>query len=631
MVVVDFGKSMDLLALSYSSFFYKRGIMKFSTSFKRICFFILFSIILVSDACMGKSKKSYNVDTDTSYSNGFVQYADDLTEYSEKLTEYAGDLTLYEEDLSEYSESLTSYADDLTYLYFGEYVDGVYSVQLKSQKYIKAYLEINGVHSIDIGKVIAKLCVGTGTIIITAFVLPALPVIAGTSAAAGYAAQVCVVAVKIANEAVLGAAMDAAISGTLKYYETNGDVEQTFYSAIEQSSDGFMWGAVISSGMETIKEVKFLHQAVKEKKLVSKAFKCETKNVSKACSAKDISHAVEKNTNDLVSVLNKTPKNKKELVYRFFASYPDDAAELYAKYKDDILKIFEKVGEKFRDKLLQILKYKNGDDVIKALLIALEKNPKKISLVIDYIKAKGLDGAYDVLKWNGYIPSWLTKDVVNCAEKISGSSLKAMAEELKKLPAIRLTTKELDMIRQNPAVLKDIVFNYTGKNFKDGYLEFFVRLANKNPRQLEEIWNYSKAVRDFIKNNGIRPGGAHEWLMCENFCDFLTNPKWRKDGAYLCEVLSKLTQSNDTVVMENVNITLKDGRKYKVWTHLLESQNTMGSALNPNSLIHNNIREVIKNSNSVEDLLVNLEKMVKQNFSEETYNKFLEALVNCYK
>ena len=289
-----------------------------------------------------------------------------------------------------------------------------------------------------------------------------------------------------------------------------------------------------------------------------------------------------------------------------------------------------KLGKDSIEKLAEILS-KQGDDALKALEKIVEKNPKDLSLAIEYLNAKGLDATYDILKWKGRIPSWVTKEVIECAEKISSSSLKSIAEELKKLPGIKLTVKELDKIRQDPAFLKEIVEKYTEKSFKDGYLEFFVRLAKKNPKQMEEIWNYSKAVRDFIKNEGIRVGGVHEWLLCENFCDFLINPKWRKDGAYLCELLAKLTQSTDSVIMENIEITLRDGSKefYKIWSHLLESQTTLGNSSNPRSIIHNLIRDVVENSNSSEELIVNLEKMVKENFSEETYRKFSEALTNC--
>ena len=290
------------------------------------------------------------------------------------------------------------------------------------------------------------------------------------------------------------------------------------------------------------------------------------------------------------------------------------------------------IGKQGINELAKILE-SQGYDALKAWTEVANKNPKKLSAAIEWISSKGKNGTYDVLKWGGNVPSWVTKETIEFVKKSAASSLKATAESLSKLPSIKLPVKELDLIRKNPASLHEIVRKYTGKSFKDGYLEFFARLSRQNPRQLEEIWNYSKAVRDFIKNKGIRAGGVHEWLMCENFCEFLTDPKWRRDGAYLCELLSNLTQSTDSVVMKNVTITLKDGTKefYPIWNHLLESQMTLAKASNPRSVIHNLIRDVVKNSNSTEELIVNLDKMVKTNFTAETYSAFSKSLSNCLR
>ena len=42
------------------------------------------------------------------------------------------------------------------------------------------------------------------------------------------------------------------------------------------------------------------------------------------------------------------------------------------------------------------------------------------------------------------------------------------------------------------------------------------------------------------------------------------------------------------------------------------------------------LREVVKNSNSAEELLVNLEDMVRKNFPKEVYEKFANALADCF-
>lgn len=257
---------------------------------------------------------------------------------------------------------------------------------------------------------------------------------------------------------------------------------------------------------------------------------------------------------------------------------------------------------------------KYGDDAIKTMNMVVEKNPEKLASALRYMDAKGVDGIYDVLKWQGAIPKWLTKDVIEVAGKIAKSSLKASVDAMKQLPGIRLSTTQLDMIRQTPSYMENLVKEMTGKEFRDGYLEFFIRLTKSNRDQAIELWNYSMKVRDYIKNKAIRPGKTHEWLMCENFMDFLTDPKWRKEGTYLAKALSVLVQKTD-----DVYIIIEDGTK---WTHTMEKFG--------NGIIHDKIREVVKNSNSAEELLVNLEDMVRKNFPKEVYEKFANALADCF-
>ena len=83
----------------------------------------------------------------------------------------------------------------------------------------------------------------------------------------------------------------------------------------------------------------------------------------------------------------------------------------------------------------------------------------------------------------------------------------------------------------------------------------------------------------------------------------------------MAKALSVLVQKTD-----DVYIILEDGTK---WTHTMEKFG--------NGTIHNKIREVVKNSNSAEELLVNLENMVRKDFPEEVYEKFANALADCFK
>lgn len=322
----------------------------------------------------------------------------------------------------------------------------------------------------------------------------------------------------------------------------------------------------------------------------------------------------------LNDILSEIPKSKHSLTIGEFVNSPEKFSELYNKYNNnfvDLISLMDKSRRKIFFKILD----NNGDDVIKVLKEVSNKDSKLILKSIDYIEMKGKEGIYDLIKWNYSFPSWYTKKHFDVASKIIKASSKKEVETIKKLASIKLSTKELDMIRQQPKYLEELVYKYTGKSFGEGYLEFFIRVSKQYPKQMEEIWNYPKAIRDYIKNKGIRAGGVHEWFMCENFMDFLTNPKWRKDGAYLAKNLSTLVQSTDSVFMKNVKI---GGVKYKKWSHKMEEK------IFGNGKIHELIKKVVKEAENTEDLFVRLNNMVKDNFSKETYKRFSKAMAQCF-
>lgn len=418
---------------------------------------------------------------------------------------------------------------------------------------------------------VKKFGIGTAIVAGTCIVASILP---GGSI---YREAFMLIAKATAEQAIFGGASGGVISFVTEFIHGKRGNE-LIYDTINGAADGYLIGAITGIGSGSAKVYKL------------------------AKDAKKIANA-----------------------YTFFAGNVYDSS-------GKLLLNAQNISKQRINELAKILG-NQGDDALKALSEVANKNPKKLSNAIEWISIKGKDGIYDVIKWGGKVPNWITKETIEIARKSAASSLKATAESLSKLPSIKLSVRELDLIRKNPASLHEIVTKHTGKSFSDGYLEFFVRLSKQNPRQMEEIWNYSKAVRDFIKNEGIRAGGVHEWLMCEHFCEFLTNPKWRRDGAYLCELLSNLTQPTNSVVMENITITLKDGTKefYPIWNHLLESQKTLGNASNPRSVIHNLTRDVVEKSNNAEELIVNLDKMVETNFTKETYASFSRTLENCLK
>lgn len=135
------------------------------------------------------------------------------------------------------------------------------------------------------------------------------------------------------------------------------------------------------------------------------------------------------------------------------------------------------------------------------------------------------------------------------ARAIVASKNAKVVKELEKMPKMVLSrSREIDIVNDRLA-FKQAVVDYTGKSFREGFVEFFVRLKNSGREDLiKSIWNSHKT---FIKESGIRAGGVHEWLEAENFVDFLVNPKWGKDGAYLAYMTTKMVQKTGNVAFKN--------------------------------------------------------------------------------
>lgn len=277
-------------------------------------------------------------------------------------------------------------------------------------------------------------------------------------------------------------------------------------------------------------------------------------------------------------------------------------------------------------------------DVAKDTLNQIKKShPDKYDKILKYLHAKGkygLEGIYELkklLKTNSLTDSMLSESVIAMTEKIYSSEVKEMAERFRGMKEIRLTSDQEDKIWKDSDYLVKLVKETTGKEkFWEGFQEFFIRLSkNGNQRQMERIWNFSNIARNTIKDQGIRQGGYHEWLMCENFGQFLYNTKWGRDGAVLAMLMTKLVEKTTDVYMEGALVWNKEKQCYEqvdVWTHKMESDQTWGSEGRPNSLIHNTIRNCIDKSQTAAELLVNLEQNIRTQFSNETYIKFKEAL-----
>jgi len=194
------------------------------------------------------------------------------------------------------------------------------------------------------------------------------------------------------------------------------------------------------------------------------------------------------------------------------------------------------------------------------------------------------------------------------AKAVANSKNAAIVAELENLPKITITPVERINIVNDHLALKQAVLDHTGKNFREGFVEFFIRLKNSGREDLiEEIWNSHK---NYIKNSGIRTGNMHEWLEAENFVKFLIDPKWGKDGAYLAYSLTKMTQPTTEII-------LKNGGAHTII-------NEAGLKIpGPNSgRFHRDLGKEIAKCNNAGCVFNNLNEFAKQELTKQSYESY---------
>lgn len=167
---------------------------------------------------------------------------------------------------------------------------------------------------------------------------------------------------------------------------------------------------------------------------------------------------------------------------------------------------------------------------------------------------------------------------------------------------ISLSNKDIKQILKGDtkANMRAIVRAKTGsKNFGNSFMEFFIRLDN--PETVKKLLS-DERIRKMVYNAIRKGGGKHEHLMTKNFIDFLTNPKWGKDGKVLALLLTELVQPTK-------NVVLKTG----------ESHYTPSSALKK---YHEGLDKVIQKSKTAEEALKNIRKYNKKMLSKESFKEF---------
>lgn len=186
--------------------------------------------------------------------------------------------------------------------------------------------------------------------------------------------------------------------------------------------------------------------------------------------------------------------------------------------------------------------------------------------------------------------------------------MKQLKEILAKEPII-LSKKELNNLCTNPQYLRAYITTYTGDKKK--FLEFFIRLAKGNTEQAKRILAVPE-IRTYV-DRSIRhsgEGGVHEWLMTKNFTDFLTNPKWGKDGPFLAMALTKFTQNTRGVIFK------MGGSHF--------------SKINSGTF-HQGLSRVIEQCSSAEEVFVNVKHYVKGVLTPQSYEEFLEIFTKTFQ
>ena len=219
--------------------------------------------------------------------------------------------------------------------------------------------------------------------------------------------------------------------------------------------------------------------------------------------------------------------------------------------------------------------------------------------------------AFDAKKsWAEKLKDKYHQQRISLLQKVYKSKINKELLEMYAKGPIELTEKELNELLVHPEYFRSFV-RKTGSKSKSVQtkIEFFVRLKqSSHPEYVDKILSnptIKKKMEDALRGQGYQ----HEWLMVKNFKDFLLNPKWGKEGDFLAAALPKLTQKTD-------NVIFKVGGKHG-------SENS--------TRFHLGLAKVIENSQSVEELFVNIRRYAKQNLTTDAYNEFLNILEQVFE
>ena len=111
--------------------------------------------------------------------------------------------------------------------------------------------------------------------------------------------------------------------------------------------------------------------------------------------------------------------------------------------------------------------------------------------------------------------------------------------------------------------------------------------------------------------------------MTKNFTSFLLDNKWGKDGQFLAVALTRLTQKTKNL---NYNPQYKLFEKIEFTVGGHQSSGRLPSK--ESKAFHDELSKIIDNSQSKEELFVNIRAFAKKALTKEAYVEFNEVFKN---
>lgn len=170
--------------------------------------------------------------------------------------------------------------------------------------------------------------------------------------------------------------------------------------------------------------------------------------------------------------------------------------------------------------------------------------------------------------------------------------------------SIKLTETEIEGLKNGTIKTTEFVYTKIGKNFEEGYKEFFIRLNKKNVEALFEGPYVKKPLMEILRGKG----GMHEWLKRAHCKKFLTDPKFEKDGDLLFYM-------QDIFVQKTENVMFKNGARHPSAI----AKNTKES-----DVVHRELASILDSyqPGNLKGLFRDINDFAKETLTRESYDDF---------